>query len=64
MLSLMLTVASMQGIEPLQLTHYSTEVETSLSHGQGYLIPALIWPPPPDESNIRLLMKLILKVAS
>lgn len=48
--------------ELILLNQYSNDVEASLSYGQGYLIPALIWPPP--SSNTRLLMKLILKVVS
>lgn len=50
MYSLIITIKSIQGLyinlEPLLLNHYATDVETSLSHGEGYLIPSLIWPPP------------------
>jgi hypothetical protein len=50
MYSLIITVKSINAlytsVELLLLSHYSTDVETSLSHGEEYVIPSLIWPPP------------------
>jgi len=50
MYSLIITVKSINALytneEPLLLNQYITDVEVSLSHGENYLIPSLIWPPP------------------
>lgn len=50
MYSLKITVAAISFCSSyeklLLLNQYSKDVEASLSYGQGYLIPSLIWPPP------------------
>lgn len=50
MYSLMITVEAIcffpSHKDILLLNQYSMNVESSLSHGEGYVIPSLIWPPP------------------
>ena len=69
MYSLMITVEAICFFpsykDILLLNQYSINVESSLSHGEEYLIPSLIWPPPPPNNLYsRLLMKLIPEVVS
>lgn len=69
MYSLMITVEAICFFpsykDILLLNQYSINVEASLSHGEEYVIPSLIWPPPPANNlNSRLLMKLIPEVVS
>lgn len=51
MYSLITTVKCIKALysnaQPLSLNQYWIDVETSLPHGEKYLIPSLIWPPPP-----------------
>jgi len=47
--SLIITVQSIQlivSLASLLLKQYANETEAHLSHGEGYCIPSLIWPPP------------------
>lgn len=69
MYSLIITVKSINALfsnaELLLLNHYSTDVETFFSHGEEYVIPSLIWPPPTlEKTPDRLFMKLLYKVIS
>jgi len=50
MYSLIITVKSIDALysksEPLLLNQYANNIEVTFKHGEGYVIPSLIWPPP------------------
>lgn len=49
MYSLIITVKSISGLFTNLTTtmqQYFSDVQVTLDHGEGYVIPSLIWPPP------------------
>lgn len=46
MFSIIITVQGLELMSVCIARQYAQETETKLSHGEGYGIPSLIWPPP------------------
>ncbi len=73
MYSLIITVKSIESLyscaQSLLLNQYLIDVETSLPHGDKYVIPSLLWPPPliivnPDRSRHKSFMSSCIGVNS